>query len=210
MASVSGTTLVDRLLPARSPSRSVTLLRDGVLVLGFSAFMALCARFSIYISWITPVPITLQTLGVLLTGAVLGSRRGALALLAYLAEGATGLPVFAGGAGGVAVLLGYTGGYLWSYPLAAWVTGWLCERGLDRRYLTAALAMLPGSLIIYAVGVPWLALVLHLGPAQALLLGMVPFLVGDTLKLLLAAALLPSAWLVLRLGPQRDQGAPSR
>jgi biotin transport system substrate-specific component len=207
MAIAPGTTLVDYLVPARS-SRSLNLLRDVLLVIGFSVFLALCSQVSFHIPF-TPVPITLQTLGVLLTGAALGSRRGALAMLAYLAEGAAGLPVFAGGTGGIVHLLGYTGGYLWSYPIAAFVTGFLCERRLDRRFLTSALAMLPGSLIIYALGVPWLAIVgatvgiptpqgiIHPTFLQAIALGMLPFIPGDLLKLVIAAVLLPTAWSIV-------------
>ncbi|HET8912594.1 MAG TPA: biotin transporter BioY [Ktedonobacteraceae bacterium] len=203
MAISHHSTLVDHLLPA-SNSRSTSLWRDGALVIGFSLFMGLCAQFSFHIPALTPVPITLQTLGVLLTGAALGSKRGALALLAYLAEGALGLPFFAGGTGGFIQLIGFTGGYLWSYPIAAFVTGWLCERGLDRSVLTSALAMLPGSLIIYALGVTWLAFWLPGGPLISMKLafieGMLPFLIGDTLKLIVAALLLPTAWGILRLG----------
>jgi biotin transport system substrate-specific component len=195
MAIASRTTLVDYVVPSRL-SRNGNLLKDVLLVLGFSLFLALCARISIHLSF-TPVPITLQTLAVLLTGAALGSKRGGLVMLVYLAEGATGLPVFATGAG-LLYLLGPTAGYLWSYPIAAFVTGLLCERGLDRSYWTSALAMLPGSLIIYALGVPWLAVVLHMTATQAFVAGMLPFIPGDLLKLVIAAALLPSAWQLVK------------
>ena len=196
MALSPGSTLADYLVPSR-PSRGINLLRDLLLVGGFSVFTALCAQVSFHIP-ITPVPITLQTLAVLLTGAALGSRRGALAMLLYLAEGAAGLPVFAGGTGGFVHLIGFTGGYLWSYPFAALVTGLLCERRLDRRLLTSALAMLPGTLVIYAFGVPWLAVSLHLNLLTAFMLGMVPFIPGDLIKLMIAAALLPVAWSIVR------------
>ncbi len=196
MALSPGSTLADYLVPSR-PSRGINLLRDLLLVGGFSVFTALCAQASFHIP-ITPVPITLQTLAVLLTGAALGSRRGALAMLLYLAEGAAGLPVFAGGTGGFVHLIGFTGGYLWSYPFAALVTGLLCERRLDRRFLTSALAMLPGTLVIYAFGVLWLAVSLHLNLLTAFMLGMVPFIPGDLIKLVIAAALLPVAWSIVR------------
>ena len=196
MALSPGSTLADYLVPSR-PSRGINLLRDLLLVGGFSVFTALCAQVSFHIP-ITPVPITLQTLAVLLTGAALGSRRGALAMLLYLAEGAAGLPVFAGGTGGFVHLIGFTGGYLWSCPFAALVTGLLCERRLDRRLLTSALAMLPGTLVIYAFGVPWLAVSLHLNLLTAFMLGMVPFIPGDLIKLVIAAALLPVAWSIVR------------
>jgi biotin transport system substrate-specific component len=209
MAISPDSTLADYLVPSRT-SHSTNLLRDVLLVVGFSIFTGLCAQVSFHIP-ITPVPITLQTLAVLLTGAALGSRRGGLAMLAYLAEGAVGLPVFAGGTGGFIHLLGFTGGYLWSYPIAAFVTGLLCERRLDRSLLTSALAMLPGSLIIYALGVPWLAIVgiptspriFHPNLFQAFILGMVPFIPGDLFKLVIAAALLPVSWaLVRRVRPE--------
>lgn len=198
MALSPGSTLADYLVPARI-TRSNTLLRDGILVVGFSIFLALCAQVSFNIPF-TPVPITLQTLGVVLTGAALGSKRGGLAMLLYLAEGAVGLPVFApipGSPGGFAALLAFTGGYLWSYPIAAFVTGLLCEKRLERSFQTSVLAMLPATIIIYAVGVPWLAIVMHLTLTQALLAGMVPFIPGDLLKLVIATALLPTAWAIV-------------
>lgn len=193
MAISQSTTLIDYLAPPSRTSRGLNLLRNIGLALGFSAFLALCAEISFHLPF-TPVPVTLQTLAVLLTGAVLGSKRGAVTMLVYLAEGAIGIPVFAGGTGGFIHLLGFTGGYLWSYPVAAFVVGLLCEKGLDRSFLTSALAMLPSSLIIYAIGVPWLAVTLHLNPFTAVVQGMVPFIPGDLFKLLIAAALLPTAW----------------
>lgn len=196
MAIAPGSTLVDYIVPARS-SRAMNLLRDGLLVIGFAVVIAATSRLEIHLPF-TPVPITLQTLFVLLTGAALGSKRGAMATLAYLAAGAAGLPVFSGGAAGIAPLLGFTAGYLWAFPIAAFVVGWLCERRLDRSFWTSAVAMLPGSLIIYAVGVSWLAVVAHLNLYQAFVAGMLPFIPGDLLKLLVAALLLPVAWMVIR------------
>lgn len=199
MAIAPGTTLADYLVPSHK-SRGLTLLRDVLLILGFSVFTALCARVSFVLPF-TPVPITLQTLAVLLTGATLGSKRGGLAMLAYLAEGAAGLPVFAPAPnlpGGFLALIGVTGGYLWSYPVAAFMVGWLCERGLERSLLTSALAMLPGSVIIYLFGVVQLAVVLHVDAWKALQLGMIPFIPGDLVKLVIAALLLPTAWALVR------------
>jgi biotin transport system substrate-specific component len=192
----SGTTLTDHFLPL-SKSYHISFLRDILLIISFSIFLAICAQVSFHIPN-TTVPVTLQTLGVLLTGATLGSRRGGMSLLIYLAEGAAGMPVFAGGAGGFIRLLGPTGGYLLAYPIAAYVTGWLCERGLDRSFRTSVLAMLPGSFIIYALGVPWLGFVLHLSLPIAFAKGMLPFLPGDSIKLLVATALLPTAWKLTR------------
>ncbi len=197
MAIASGTTLADYLVPVRSTSRSKVLLRDVLFIVGFSIFLALCAQVSFHIPF-TPVPITLETLAVLLTGAALGSKRSGLTMLLFLAEGAAGLPVFEGGTGGFIHLIGVTGGYLWAFPVAAFVVGLLCERGLDRRILTSAFAMLPGTLIIYAIGVSWLAIVLHLNVVQAFTLGMLPFIPADLLKLIVAAALLPLAWAIVK------------
>lgn len=184
-------TLVDYLYPVGN-TLPLGLLREIVLILGFSLFIALCAQVSFLLPY-TVVPVTLQTLGILLTGAALGSRRGALAVLAYLAEGASGLPVFAG-PGGIARLIGFTAGYLWAFPLAAFITGWLCEKGFDRNLKTSALAMIPGSIVIYAVGVPWLAYTTQMSLALAFTKGAIPFIIGDLLKLFIAAALLPTVW----------------
>jgi len=197
MAIASGTTLADYLVPTHDTSRGKTLLRDGLLVFGFSLLLALCAQLSFELRF-SVVPITLQTLAVLLTGAALGSRRGSLAMLVYLLEGAVGLPVFAGGTGGFIKLIGFTGGYLWAFPVAAFVVGLLCERGLDRRPLTSAIAMFPGTLIIYGIGASWLAFALKLNAAKAFALGVLPFIPGDLLKLVIAAALLPIAWAIVR------------
>lgn len=199
MVTAPGTTLMDYVLPARG-SRALHLLRNAALIVGFSLFVALCSHISIPLPF-KPVPITLQTLAVLLTGAALGSKRGGLALLLYLVEGASGLPVFApvaGSPGGYLALFSFTGGYLWAFPVAAFVVGFLCERGLDRSLLTSALAMLPGSLIIYLLGALQLGLVLHLSVTQAIAFGITPFLIGDLLKLIVAALLLPTAWALVR------------
>ena len=179
-------TLVDVLLPRQQRS----WLLDAALVLIFSAFVALTAQVEIPL-W--PVPLTLQTLGVLFTGAVLGSRRGTLTLLLYLIEGAVGLPVFAGGVSGVAQLLGPTGGYLVGFVLAAGVVGWLAERGWDRRLSWTALAMVIGNLVIYALGVAWLTI--YLGDLQAALVsGALIFIPGDLIKIALATLALPAGW----------------
>jgi biotin transport system substrate-specific component len=173
------------------------LLYDATLILAGSLLIGLSARLAIRLPF-SPVPITGQTLAVLLAGALLGSRRGALSVLAYLGEGVAGLPVFAGGAGGIAHLAGPTGGYLAGFVLAALVVGWLAERGWDRHPGTTALAMLLGSAAIYVPGLPWLAA--FVGGERALVLGLYPFLAGDLLKLALAAALLPIGWKVVGAG----------
>ncbi len=191
----SGSTLADYIVPAR-PSRTSSIVRDGSLVVGASLLMALSARVQIPLD---PVPFTFQMLVVMLTAAALGSWRATLAMLLYLAEGAGGLAVFAHPPyGGALYFLTPTAGYLWSYPLAAFVVGWLCEQGLDRSFLTSVLAMLPGLVIIYGIGVPWLAIVLHIDLAQAFRIGMLLFIPGDLAKLVVASALLPVAWRVVR------------
>lgn len=150
----------------------------------------------------TPVPFTLQPMVVLLAGAALGPRLGSTSQLCYLALGLAGLPVFAASPvlpQGIARLLGPTGGYLMSYPLAAYVAGDLACRGFDRRYLPSVLAMAAGLAVVFTCGVAWLAVgVPHLGLAAAVATGLVPFLPADLLKILLAATVLPAAWRFLR------------
>lgn len=171
-----------------------TLWREALLVLGASVLIALAAQVAIPLPF-SPVPVTGQTFAVLLVGALLGSRRGALSLLAYLAEGVVGLPVFAGGSGGLVRLLGPTGGYLLGFVASAWVVGWLCEQGWGRRVKTALLAMLAGNIVIYLCGLLWLA---HfVGGERVLALGLLPFIPGDLFKLLLAVMLLPWGWKLL-------------
>ena len=170
------------------------LWRHALLVLGFSLLNALAAQITIPLPF-SPVPITAQTFAVLLTGALLGSQLGAAALVAYLAEGLAGLPVFSAGRGGPAHLLTPTGGYLIGFVAAAYVVGWLAERGWDRRFWTAALAMVLGNLVIYAFGVAWLAN--FVGPFQAVAVGLVPFVAGDILKIALATILLPTGWRII-------------
>ena len=170
--------------------------RSALVVVGFSLLTAAAAQVVVPLPF-TPVPLTGQTFAVLLTGALLGPRLGALAMLAYLAEGAAGLPFFRGGAGGVTHFAGATAGYLLAFPAAAYVTGYLAERGWDRRFLTAAAAMALGSLVILACGWAWLALMFK-GGAEAFRLGVAPFLPGDVLKVALAAAVLPTGWALLR------------
>lgn len=166
------------------------------LVVGFSLLTGLSAQVSIPLPF-TPVPVTGQTFAVLLTGALLGSQAGAAAMVAYLLEGIAGLPVFAGGTAGIGKLLGPTGGYLIGCPIAAYVAGYLAERGWDRRLWSSVLAMLLGNAVIYVVGVPWLSLFLPAGQS-ALALGLYPFVPGDLYKVVLAAVLLPTGWAALR------------
>ena len=150
-------------------------------------FIALCAQIAVRVPF-SPVPITGQTLGVLAVGGLLGSRRGTLSVIAYLAQGIAGFPVFAGGGSGPIWLLGPTGGYLVGFVAAAWVVGWLCERLWDHSVAGTLVIMLAGSVTIYLLGLPWLA---HfVGIDNALSLGLVPFVAGDLLKVALAAVTL--------------------
>jgi biotin transport system substrate-specific component len=145
----------------------------------------------------TPVPFTLQPMIVLLGGAALGARLGMSAQVLYLALGIAGLPVFAASPilpQGFGRLLGPTGGYLMTYPIAAFVTGYLAQRGLDRRYLTSVIAMVAGLSIIFTGGVLWLAFGAHAGLATAVRTGLLPFIPADIIKVLLAATVLPAAW----------------
>lgn len=167
------------------------LLYNAALVICGSMLIAAAAQPAVRLPF-SPIPVTGQTLAVLLVGALLGSKRGSLAVLAYLAEGAAGLPVFAGGTGGAIVLLGPTGGYLPGFVLAAGLVGWLAERGWDRNVFATVLAMLAGNIAIYVPGLLWLAT--FAGMEQAVALGLAPFIVGDIAKLVLAALLLPLAW----------------
>jgi biotin transport system substrate-specific component len=170
--------------------------RSASVVVSFSLLTAAAAQVVVPLPF-TPVPLTGQTFAVLLTGALLGPRLGALAMLAYLAEGAAGLPFFRGGAGGVGHLVGPTAGYLFAFPVAAYVTGYLAERGWDRRFVTAAAAMALGSFVILAGGWAWLTF-LSGNAALAFRLGVGWFLLGDVVKVALAAAALPAGWALLR------------
>ncbi|PWT95277.1 MAG: biotin transporter BioY [Blastocatellia bacterium] len=172
----------------------VDLTRAVGLVLAFSLFNALAAQFSINIG---PVPITGQTFAVTLTGALLGSRLGAAALIAYLIEGASGLPFFNNGLGGLGVLIGPTGGYLVSFPAAAYITGAFAEHGWDKRFWSAALAMLIGSIVILLTGWCWLMVLLHATPVAAFEIGVKNFIIGDIVKVIAAAAVLPTGWAIL-------------
>lgn len=168
-------------------------------VLFAAALTAAASQVSIPLPF-TPVPFTLQPMIVLLGGAALGSRLGMSAQVIYLLAGAAGLPVFAASPllpQGVLRLVGPTGGFLLSYPAAAFVAGWLAERGLDRRYLTSVLAMAAGLAVIFTCGVAWFAWLAHpaaSGLSMALRQAVYPFILADILKLFAAAAVLPIAW----------------
>jgi biotin transport system substrate-specific component len=195
-------TLID--LVPRANARATSIARDAALVVGFAIFTALLAQVRITLGF-TPVPITGQTLAVLLSGAALGWRRGALSQVVYWAAGIF-MPVawYANDKTGSSVSKGWhaatgtTAGYLLGFVVAAALVGFLAERGQDRDLATSVPAMLAGTAIIYVCGAVWLAHELHIpvanGDANALAFGVTPFLIGDAIKLCLAGALTPLAW----------------
>jgi biotin transport system substrate-specific component len=203
-------TIALTLAPARSRASARIAFQVACAVAG-SLLIAGLAQISFTLPF-TPVPITGQTLGVLLVGAAYGSGLGAATLLLYLAWAVVGLPVLAPGADGthdtgiqVLRLTSVTGGYLWGFVLAAAVVGWLSRRGWDRSLRSSIGPMLLGSIVIYLVGVPWLMAALDVPLEKGLELGLYPFVIGDTIKLLAAAGLLPAAWALLRrLRPDRE------
>jgi biotin transport system substrate-specific component len=185
MSTARSLTLADVAIPRAG------VLQNLLLIVTASLVTAVAAQLEIRLPW-TPVPLTGQTFAVMLTGAVLGWRRAFLAQALYLLEGTLGLPVFAGGTAGVGALLGPSGGYLMSFPLAAATTGWLCERGWDRHAITMAAAMLAASGVVFVCGLAWLARFL---PASHLLAaGLLPFVPGDVVKATLAALAFPAVW----------------
>jgi biotin transport system substrate-specific component len=213
LAGRRGLTLGDYLIPSTLATRTPAWARDIALIAGAVVLLIIGARVAFELPAVSLgrfyvpdnpfVPITLQTFGVLFTSAALGTRRGVSATAIYLLIGAIGLPVFAAGAGGSdtflrlesgGVVLGATGGYLVGFLLASAVVGGLAERGWDRRLGGSIGAMLVGTLIIYGVGLAWLALALGIGVVDVLPFGLYPFVPGDVLKLLLAAGILPLGW----------------
>ena len=189
-----GLTIGDFLVPIRVSERLHIRARHLALILLGTALIALCARIYILVPG-NPVPLTGQTFGVLLSAGALGFRRGVAATVLYVLLGAIGLPIYAEGKHGVEILYGATGGYLVGFVLASAIVGRLAELGWDRNILGGIGAMLFGSLAIYAIGVPWLAFVAFGGDLQqGLAKGLLPFVLWDALKLILAAAAFPAAW----------------
>lgn len=172
-------------------------VRTALMVTGFALLTAAAAQISFPLPW-TPVPVTGQTFAVLLSGAVLGWKAGAGSQLLYVALGAVGLPFYADGASGWTAVSGATGGYLVGFIAAAALIGYLAERGQDRSVVTSIPAMLAGTAIIYLFGVSWLAHSLGVPGTKAMELGLVPFVVGDALKLALAGGLVPGVWRLTR------------
>jgi biotin transport system substrate-specific component len=195
MAHTSAGTLVGTLASRTDLSPAL----EAVAVLFVAVLTAVAAQVTVQLPF-TPVPLTLQPMIVLLGGAALGARLGMASQILYLCAGAAGLPVFAASTvllPGVLRLLGPTGGYLFSYPFAAYLTGLLAERGFDRRYLTSVLAMAAGLAVIFTGGVTWLALFARPGAVGfevALATGFYAFLPVDIYKILVAATILPAVW----------------
>lgn len=184
-------------LPPRLPRGAVladlipgALARDAVLVTAGAGLTGLAAQVWLHTP-LSPVPFTLQTLAVLVTGATLGTVRGVLSMLLYVAAGVSGIPWFAAGGHGWG---GPSFGYVLGFVLAAAVTGELARRGKDRDAVATVGMMVVGSAVVYVAGASYLALTLHLAPARAVALGVTPFLVTDALKIAAAAGLLPLAW----------------
>ena len=204
MAASSSTTLVNA-LAARGASAEIALGIRIASLLFITVLTIAAAQVSIQLPF-TAVPLTLQPTIVLLGGLALGSRLGSASQILYLAAGIAGLPVFAASGllpPGPLRLLGPTGGYLMAYPIAAFVTGYLAERGFDRKYVTSVVAMLVGLLVIYAAGVTWLGVFVRSGDAvasglsAAFFAGVYPFIVPDLIKLAIAAGFVPAFWRLL-------------
>ena len=195
-----GLPIADFLVPIRLGERVNARVRDVALVVAGALLIYLTARIVIPVPG-SPVPITGQTFGVLLVGGALGFRRGLVAVSLYVMLGVIGLPFFAEGKGGLSVIWGATGGYLVGFILAGALVGRLAELGWDRGIGGALGAMLLGSVVIYAIGLPWLGVVVSASPAETIEMGLTPFLFGDALKLILAGVLFPVAWWVVGRRP---------
>jgi biotin transport system substrate-specific component len=165
----------------------VEFSRQFALVIGASLFVALCARVTIPLMPLTPVPLTVQNLGVLLVGLLLGSRRGFAALVLYLVEGMVGLPVFSSGNGGIAYLFGVTGGFLLVYPFVAFLAGYIFERGA-KTFLRAAVAGLLAEILLFVGGLSWLYVFTH-SLAKAAYLGLYWFVAAEIIKVMFAAGI---------------------
>ncbi|MDC0230281.1 biotin transporter BioY [Deltaproteobacteria bacterium] len=182
--------LFQTLVLDKAENNSQKIFRYGILILAGSALIAICAQVSFPFY---PVPVTMQTFAVLLIGLTYGWRLGGITMALYLVEGAIGLPVFAGGKGGMIVLMGPTAGYLYGFFLAAVACGWFAERGFDRSYFRLIVPLLAGNVLLYTSGLIWLGN--FIGWDKPILdLGLYPFIPGDLLKIALAAVLLPTVW----------------
>jgi biotin transport system substrate-specific component len=170
---------------------------SATLVIGLTALTAVCAQVSVPLPF-TPVPLTLQTFAVLVGAAALGSQRAVVAQLLYVAAALVGLPVLAGGSNAAGGAFGVTGGYVAGFVVSSYVVGRIAQRGATTRPTGTMGAYLAGTAVIYLLGVSWLAYSANMGLREAVIAGMVPFLIGDALKALAAAAVLPAAWRLTR------------
>jgi biotin transport system substrate-specific component len=193
-------------LVGRPSTRARALALDATLVLTGALTVAVLAQVEVPL-W--PVPITGQTLGVIVVGAALGARRGALSLLSYLGLGLAGLPVFAGLSGGLASVAKPSFGFIIGFVFAAFVAGWFAERSWDRRPALAFAGFAAASVVPFLVGVPYMAFILNnvlglgYGLGDVLAVGVLPFLVGGVVKAALAAAIVPAAWALVRAADRR-------
>ncbi len=199
-AAERGITIADFLVPIRVGERLSSRARHVALIFAGALLIYLTARIAFPVPG-SPVPVTGQTFGVLLVGGALGFRRGLAATALYVALGLIGLPFFAEGKGGLSVVLGATGGYLIGFVIAGAVVGRLAELGWDRRLAGAVGAMAIGNALIYVVGLPWLAVVTRSDVQTTLANGFYPYVLGDILKLVLAAIVFPAAWWVVGRRP---------
>ena len=172
-------------------------VRNAILVMGLTGFTALAAQVAIPLPF-TPVPLTLQTFAVLAGAAALGAERAVMAQVLYIALAVAGVPVLASGASGHEVVVGATGGYLIGFVLASYVVGRISSNGASTKSGKTALAFLAGSVLIYALGAPWLAFTTGNTITWAIVNGVVPFLVGDLIKAVAAGAVLPLAWKITK------------
>ena len=192
VSNVPSMPLIQQFLSARAGENGLSLNHKIAMVVAGSILLALSAHIKVPFY---PVPVTMQTMVILLIGMTYGARLGALTIFAYLAEGAVGLPVFAGGAG-LAYMAGPTGGYLFGFLVSAFVVGMLAEKGWGKSWATVGLAMIIGNIVIYAFGVTWLSSIVG-SFDKALQFGLLPFIYGDILKIVIATAALPFAWKLL-------------
>jgi biotin transport system substrate-specific component len=169
--------------------KSKSLTANIVIALSGSILLALLARLSIPVPF-SPVPITGQTFGILFLGAILGSRLGVLSVIAYISEGLVGLPVFAGGTGGFMYLFGPTGGYLIGFIAAAYLVGYLSEKGFTNKFISTLMTMIIGTAIIFIFGISWLAVTA--GFETALRIGLYPYISGAAVKIILATVVVNS------------------
>ena len=195
-----GITIADFLVPIRVGERLGVRVRHIALIVIGAVLIYLTTRISIPIPG-SPIPITGQTFGVLLVGGALGFRRGLAGVLLYVLVGLVGFPWFAEGKGGLSVILGARGGYIIAFVVAGALVGRLAELGWDRRIVGAIGAMVIGNAVIYAIGVPWLMAVAHYDLATGIDKGLTPFIIGDVIKIALAATAFPVAWWVVGRRP---------